>query len=1083
MAGHHFISYSGADARDFALKLHDALEAGPPHVPAWLDRRDITPGQDWDTEIEKGIRDCTSLLFVLSEDSVEDRSVCKLEWTRALRYKKPIVPLHFKRGVVPPFRFESRHHIDFTESFDQALAKLRNHLSWLESPAGMLQALEDRLADAKRDLRRADGPEQEARVRDDIAHLEAEIASQRQIVADPEAARKRTEESIARGLERERQPSQPVGGISRTKFLNPPPALAPSYFQNRHLETQLIGDFLKDDSKRLMTVVGRAGIGKTATVCRILKALERGFLPEDLGPLEVDGIIYLSAIGSRRVNAPNLYEDLLKLLPADSARRVEPVVRDSKTATEAKMRAVLEAFPAGRTVVLLDNFEDVIDPATHNLTDTELDETLRALVKLPHHGVKVILTTRVAPRALNLVQPGRQMRLVLDGGLESPYAENILREMDVDGKLGLKSAPAERLALARMRTRGFPRALEALFAILSADRDTTLEEFLAGPLPANVTEELVGEAFSRLDPTQQRVMQALAVYGRPVPPSAVDYLLQPHLRSVDSAPILGRLVNMHFARKEAGRFYLHPVDREYALVRLAPGEVSDRRAADPVFTLYGLRHHAAEYFQHARLPRENWKTIKDLAPQLAEFDLRCEGQDYEMAGYVLVGISFDYLMIWGWNRRVVELNEHLLDKLDDSGLRSTILNNQGCAYLSLGQATRAVSYFEKVLAISNEIGDRHNRGAALGNLGLSYRAMGQAARAFECHEQALAISRKMRNRHAEGIDLGNLGNCSNDLGRTAHAIEYLQHALAIDREVGDRCDEGANLGNLGISYADLGQTARAIECLEQALAVKREIGDRRWEGIARANIGRCHAGLGQTARAIEYYEQALAIGREVGDRVGEGYSLLLLARLSIDEGRDSDAILQTTDAVSIGEEAGDPRLVSAGKEILALAHLYIGDFPTARAAAKAAHVHDVPKNNHNVLALIGLIALRQGDRAAAAESFSAAIAHADVMLDRCDQNYEALDAKGLALTGLAVIEGGQRAAEAIAAFRTARAITKAPGVVGRVRQLLDALAPADAADVLSPIYPAAEGREIGLGMGDHQLHRQDDPKSETRDRP
>jgi TIR domain len=87
MAAHHFISYSGADARDFAFKLHDALEAGPPHVPAWLDRRDITPGKDWDAEIEKGIRDCTSLLFVLSPDSVEDRSVCKLEWTRALRYK------------------------------------------------------------------------------------------------------------------------------------------------------------------------------------------------------------------------------------------------------------------------------------------------------------------------------------------------------------------------------------------------------------------------------------------------------------------------------------------------------------------------------------------------------------------------------------------------------------------------------------------------------------------------------------------------------------------------------------------------------------------------------------------------------------------------------------------------------------------------------------------------------------------------------------------------------------------------------------------------------------------------------------
>ena len=37
---------------------------------------------------------------------------------------------------------------------------------------------------------------------------------------------------------------------------------------------------------------------------------------------------------------------------------------------------------------------------------------------------------------------------------------------------------------------------------------------------------LLGEAFSRLDETAQKVMQALAVYGRPVPPAAVDYLLR-----------------------------------------------------------------------------------------------------------------------------------------------------------------------------------------------------------------------------------------------------------------------------------------------------------------------------------------------------------------------------------------------------------------------------------------------------------------------------------------------------------------------------------------------------------------------------
>ena len=98
----------------------------------------------------------------------------------------------------------------------------------------------------------------------------------------------------------------------------------------------------------------------------------------------------------------------------------------------------------------------------------------------------------------------------MDEGLPSPYAENILREMDLDGKVGLRSAPRTLLDEARQRTRGYPRALEALFALLSADRDTGLQDVLketARLLPENVVEVLVGEAFSRLEPAAQRVMQ------------------------------------------------------------------------------------------------------------------------------------------------------------------------------------------------------------------------------------------------------------------------------------------------------------------------------------------------------------------------------------------------------------------------------------------------------------------------------------------------------------------------------------------------------------------------------------------------
>ena len=67
---------------------------------------------------------------------------------------------------------------------------------------------------------------------------------------------------------------------------------------------------------------------------------------------------------------------------------------------------------------------------------------------------------------------------------------------------------------------------------LSADRDTSLQDLLNDTsrfLPERVVDVLVGEAFSRLDVTAQRVMQALAVYRYPVVPAAVDYLLQPYL--------------------------------------------------------------------------------------------------------------------------------------------------------------------------------------------------------------------------------------------------------------------------------------------------------------------------------------------------------------------------------------------------------------------------------------------------------------------------------------------------------------------------------------------------------------------------
>ncbi|MFJ6782881.1 toll/interleukin-1 receptor domain-containing protein [Streptomyces yangpuensis] len=150
----YFLSYSALDGVDFALRLTDALEAGPPAHRVWIDKRDLRPGRDWDEQLEEWLRTCQGVLFVMTKDSVKDGSGCKLEWSRALKYGKPVVPLLADTDAEPPFRLGSRQHIPFAD-FGSGMARLRQHLAWTASPEGVLAQLTIRLSETGRDLVRA----------------------------------------------------------------------------------------------------------------------------------------------------------------------------------------------------------------------------------------------------------------------------------------------------------------------------------------------------------------------------------------------------------------------------------------------------------------------------------------------------------------------------------------------------------------------------------------------------------------------------------------------------------------------------------------------------------------------------------------------------------------------------------------------------------------------------------------------------------------------------------------------------------------------------------------------------------------
>jgi hypothetical protein len=309
VSGHHFVSYSPADSRDFAATLSTDLERSQTTVRTWLDQRDLRSENDWAEETDEALRTCRSLIFVLSEDSARSNCRCAHEWRRAITYAKPITIVRISEGASCPFRLGNRKCIDFSGSTSVGLTVLIARLSSFDRPEGQLETLQEEVEDAKRDLDYA--PEgQKQRVIAALSTLEQQIQNLKGAMIRAES----TPERIARGIQRERQPHPAKDSNIQIRFVNPPPMVAPRYFQNRHVETKILGSFLRDPAACLLTISGRGGVGKTAFVCRALRHLEVGELPDEGGKLDVAGIIYMNAAGSREITFNNLFSDLLLLL-------------------------------------------------------------------------------------------------------------------------------------------------------------------------------------------------------------------------------------------------------------------------------------------------------------------------------------------------------------------------------------------------------------------------------------------------------------------------------------------------------------------------------------------------------------------------------------------------------------------------------------------------------------------------------------------------------------------------------------------------------------------------------------------------
>ncbi|MDX2029129.1 MAG: SUMF1/EgtB/PvdO family nonheme iron enzyme [Blastocatellia bacterium] len=127
-----FLSYA-RDDQAVAERVEAALTAAG--IRVFRDRSDIHPGDNWDLKIEQALRECQSMVLLLSPTSMPERKEVHREWFRFDQKGKTIYPLYL-RDCELHSRFDSRNYIDARTDLEGALEQLLRALGSPSAASG-----------------------------------------------------------------------------------------------------------------------------------------------------------------------------------------------------------------------------------------------------------------------------------------------------------------------------------------------------------------------------------------------------------------------------------------------------------------------------------------------------------------------------------------------------------------------------------------------------------------------------------------------------------------------------------------------------------------------------------------------------------------------------------------------------------------------------------------------------------------------------------------------------------------------------------------------------------------------------------
>jgi predicted ATPase/transcriptional regulator with XRE-family HTH domain len=665
---------------------------------------------------------------------------------------------------------------------------------------------------------------------------------------------------------------------------------------------------------RLLTLVGPPGIGKTRLSTEVARDMHDAF---------VDGAYFvaLAPLGE----------------PALVLATIAQMLGVKETAGQPLLDQLKVALQAKRLLIVLDNFEHLLDAAP------PLVELLEACP-----GLKALVTSRAALHVRGerlytvpplLLPDLTQLSATVLLARNPAVALFVERAQALLPEFRLTEQNAAAVAAICVRLDGLPLAIE-----LAATRIkllppeallVRLEQRLAVltdgardlPPRHRTLRAAITWSYELLDAGEQKLFRRLGVFVGGCTLAAAEAVCN---ASGDLPPDvldgLASLVDNSMLQREQGedgepRFVMLETIREYALERLeASGETQSLR-----------QRHAAYYLKQAELALQGVEQRRWLTHLECEHDnLRATlAWSQSSDGDVQLGLRLGggLWLFWLLRGYVSEGRAWLADllalaqprnivpsiqakALHGAGVLATYqgdyiqtvalcheslalyrilgdmrgvawsLNELGSAAHNKGDFEQAMALYQESLTLFRTLRDRRGVAELLSNQGRVVRMQGDYGWAIRLFQESLDLSRELEDKRSTAIALQNLAFIAWLQSDHAVATTRSVESLTLFRELGDPWGTAQVLNHLGLVAREQGDDARAHSLFEESLAIRQELGDQSGIALVLYDLGRVRQRQGDLAGACRLFSESLTLLRELKDKVGLALVLEALGQIA-----------------------------------------------------------------------------------------------------------------------------------------------------------------------------------------------------------